>query len=153
MIQFEDASGNKWSFRGVSSRVERIRDESGFDFGLLHDEEGIKRLQAACEDREQFLKIVRAAVEEQPAAQQMTQDAWDEAWPTDLIIPTMVLLGKEAARFFTPLRSTAVISALDRLTTAYQQVMEQVRATISSVDLPLIDAATLAESSGSTPAS
>jgi hypothetical protein len=153
MIQFADSNEKQWSFKGVSSRVERIRDLTGFDFGLLHEESGISQFQELLEDRERCLKLIRAAVEEQAEANAMSADDWDEAWPTELMLPTMVEFGKEAARFFSPLRSKAIIFSLDRLLKAYRKVMEDMGRTISNVEVPPIDAASLVESSESTPAS
>lgn len=153
MIDFRSSDDRKWHFRGVSSRVERIRDMTGIDLGLNYDTEGLKRFQQVIEDRSSALALICAAVEEQEDARKLTSDEWDELWPTELVIDALFAIGKEAARFFSPLQSKAATSSLNRLEIEYRRILQELETTISTADLPPTGADSSAEFSGSTPAS
>jgi hypothetical protein len=135
MIQFADGNGKMWSFRGVTSRVERLRDLTGVDLGLNYDTDGLKKYQELLEDRTRAIEFLQAAVEEQEEAHRLSADEWDELWPTDRVIDALFAIGKEAARFFIPLRSKAASSSLHRLETEYRKILAEMEQAISTADL------------------
>lgn len=140
MIEFRSSDDRKWHFRGVASRVERIRDMTGIDLGLNYDTEGLRKFQQVLEDRPRALALICAAVEEQEDAHKATSDEWDEIWPTELVIDALFAIGKEAARFFSPLPSRAATSSLNRLEIEYRKILQELETTISTADLPPIAA-------------
>lgn len=150
MVVLKSSSGDTYSFHGGRLALERIRDLSGVDLGTMADEDGMKRFNAIAEDRDLSLRVIRAAIGDEASG--LTEQALDEAWAADEVLEALIAIGKEVARFFTPVRSRGVISMLDRLHRAYREATTGIENRISSVLLPSIAVGTSPESSASTPA-
>lgn len=146
-----DGNGRKWIISGSTGPLKRIREFSGVDLGQLYNTEKLQEFNAILENRSLSLKVIQAACGDE--ALQVSEEAWDDAWPVDLLTQALFDLGKEVARFFTPLQSRMVISAMERLNQAYQHAGDGIQSHISELPLPSIELSTSEESSASTPAS